>query len=54
VDDFEDGDDFDCSGPYNFLVGTVRVRVRSRDTKRPVEGVLVRIADSHEAILGKR
>jgi hypothetical protein len=49
-----DVEDFECPTPEHFLFGTVRVRAVCRDTGRPLEGVLVRIADSHEAALGKR
>ena len=49
-----DVEDFECPVPEHFLFGTVRVRVCCRDTGRPLEGVLVRVADSHEAALGKR
>jgi hypothetical protein len=54
VDDFDDMDDFDCSAPRDFLVGTVRVQVCCRETQQPLQGVVVRIADSHDAVLGKR
>ena len=47
-------EDFECPTPEHFLFGTVRVRVCCRDSGRPLKGVLVRIADSHEAALGKR
>ena len=47
-------DDFDCATPDHFLLGTVRALVRCRRTGEPLDGVLVRIADSHEAALGKR
>ena len=47
-------DDLDCPTPEHFLFGTVRVRVACRRTGRPLEGVLVLVADSHEAALGKR
>ena len=47
-------DDLDCPVPQHFLFGTVRVHVRCRDSQRPLEGVLVRVADSHEAALGQQ
>ena len=47
-------DDFACDIPEHFLFGTIRVQVCSLDKKAPIEGVLVRIADSHEAALGNR
>jgi hypothetical protein len=43
-----------CPTPENFLFGTVRVRVCCRRTGRPLPGVVVRVADSHEAALGMR
>jgi hypothetical protein len=49
-----DVDDFTCGTPEHFLFGTVRVRVCCKETGRPLEGVLVRVADSHEAALGQR
>jgi hypothetical protein len=47
-------DDFSCETPEYFLFGTVRVQVSCQETGRPLEAVLVRVADSHEAALGKR
>jgi hypothetical protein len=47
-------EDFECQIPEHFLFGTVRVQVCCRDSGQPLEAVLVRIADSHEAALGKR
>ena len=47
-------EDFDCPTPEHFLFGTVRVRAVCLDTGRPLEAVLVRVADSHEAALGQR
>jgi hypothetical protein len=47
-------DDFSCPTPDHFLLGTVRVLVRCRKTGEPLDNVIVRIADSHEAALGKR
>ena len=47
-------EDFECQTPEHFLFGTVRVQVCCCDSGRPLEGVLVRIADSHEAALGRR
>jgi hypothetical protein len=47
-------DDFACEVPEHFLFGTVRVRVCCSRSGHPIEGVLVRIADSHEAALGQR
>jgi hypothetical protein len=49
-----DVEDFSCEIPEHFLFGTVRVQVCCQDTGRPLHGVLVRIADSHEAALGKQ
>jgi hypothetical protein len=47
-------DDFGCGTPEHFLFGTVRVQVCSKETGDPMPGILVRVADSHEAALGKR
>ena len=47
-------DDYGCETPEHFLFGTVRVRVLSAESRGPIEGVLVRVADEHEAALGKR
>jgi hypothetical protein len=47
-------DDFLCETPECFLFGTVRVQVCCRESGRPLEAVMVRVADSHEAALGKR
>ncbi len=47
-------DEFMCEVPEHFLFGEVRVRVCCSKTQKPLEGVLVRIADSHEAALGQR
>jgi hypothetical protein len=47
-------DDFGCGTPEHFLFGTVRVRVCCRETGEPLPNVFVRVADSHEAALGKR
>jgi hypothetical protein len=46
--------DFDCSTPEHFLFGTLRVQVTCVETGRPLEGVVVRVADSQEAALGHR
>jgi hypothetical protein len=47
-------DDFECPVQEHFLFGTVRVVVRCGKTGRPLPGVLVRVADSHAAALGRR
>ena len=47
-------DEFSCETPEHFLFGTIRVQVCCRDTGQPLEAVVVRIADSHEAALGMR
>jgi hypothetical protein len=47
-------EDFECATPEHFLFGTVRVEVCCGETGQPLSGVLVRVADSHEAALGKR
>ncbi len=47
-------DDFECPVQEHYLFGTVRVRVRCRQTGRPLPGVMVRVADCHEAALGQR
>lgn len=47
-------EDFGCGTPEHFLFGTVRVRVCCQETGAPLEAVMVRVADSHEAALGKR
>jgi hypothetical protein len=47
-------DEYGCGTPEHFLFGTVRVQVCCRDTGQPLEAVLVRVANSHEAALGQR
>jgi hypothetical protein len=47
-------DDFGCPAQEHYLFATVRVHVCCRETGRPMAGVLVRVADCHEAALGRR
>ncbi|MGE3806067.1 MAG: hypothetical protein AB7K24_15460 [Gemmataceae bacterium] len=47
-------DDFLCETPEHYLLGTVRVQVRCRASGKLLPGVVVRIADCHEAALGQR
>jgi hypothetical protein len=47
-------DDFGCAAQEHYLFGTVRVQVMCRRTRQPLEGVLVRVANSPEAARGMR
>jgi hypothetical protein len=47
-------DDFEHPTQEHFLFRTVRVQVKCRRTGQPLEQVIVRVADSHEAALGQR
>jgi hypothetical protein len=47
-------DEFENPTPEHFLFGTVRIRVSCRRTGRPLDGVLIRVAGSHEAALGRQ